>query len=177
MMLPSRLGCPLSLKTPNMGMSVKGSGHSRRSSPAQIRSSLPIALIILRPGGCPKSGGVPVRTLYQIMRQRLLADRMVERRELDVDEAKVVVVVPEQNVDYRRISDGFKTTSPPLADRFPDLETVESMMRAVLKNPDAHFDMVGAAHPGRHRVPRASSGDRVMGRILAGALRSMTAVN
>ena len=79
---------------------------------------------------------------YQIMRQRLLADRMVERRELDVDEAKVVVVVPEQNVDYRRISDGFKTTSPPLADRFPDLETVESMMRAVLKNPDAHFDMV-----------------------------------
>ena len=79
---------------------------------------------------------------YQIMRQRQLADRMVERRELDVDETKVVVVVPEQNVDYRRISDGFKTTSPPLADRFPDLETVESMMRAVLKNPDAHFDMV-----------------------------------
>ena len=79
---------------------------------------------------------------YQIMRQRLLADRMVERRELDVDEAKVVVVVPEQNVDYRRVSDGLKTTSPPLTDRFPDLETVESTMRAVLKNPDAHFDMV-----------------------------------
>lgn len=30
---------------------------------------------------------------YQTMRQRLLADRMVQERELDVDEAKVVVVV------------------------------------------------------------------------------------
>ena len=79
---------------------------------------------------------------YQVMRQRLLADRMVELRELDVDEAKVVVVVPEQNVEYRSVSDGLKTTSPPLVDRFPDLETVESIMCAALKNPDAHFDMV-----------------------------------
>ena len=41
---------------------------------------------------------------YQIMRQRLLADRMVHQRELDVVEAKVVVVVPEQNQSYRVIA-------------------------------------------------------------------------
>ena len=67
---------------------------------------------------------------------------MVERRELHIDEAKVVVVVPELNVDYRRVSDGRKITSPPLVDRFPDLETVESIMRAVLKNPGGQFDMI-----------------------------------
>ena len=33
---------------------------------------------------------------YQLMRQRLLADRMVDNRELGVTEAKVVVVVPEE---------------------------------------------------------------------------------
>ena len=79
---------------------------------------------------------------YQIMRQRLLADRMVERQELHVDEAKVVVVVPGQNAEYRRVSDGLKTTSPPLANRFSDMETVESIMRVVLKNPNGQFDMV-----------------------------------
>ena len=52
---------------------------------------------------------------YQIMRQRLLADRMVQKRELGIDEAKVVVVVPEQNWAYRTVSDGKATTSPPLA--------------------------------------------------------------
>ena len=79
---------------------------------------------------------------YQIMRQRLLADRMVHQRELDVDEAKVVVVVPEQNLAYRSVAYGRRTTSPPLAKRFPHLGTVEEMMRAVLKSPDAQFDMV-----------------------------------
>ena len=38
---------------------------------------------------------------YQIMRQRLLADRMVHECELGIDEAKVVVVVPEENWAYR----------------------------------------------------------------------------
>lgn len=79
---------------------------------------------------------------YQIMRQRLLADRMVERRELNVDEAKVVVVVPEKNVGYRSLSDGLKSTSPPLVDRFPDLGTVDSIMRVVLKKPEEQYDMV-----------------------------------
>ena len=79
---------------------------------------------------------------YQIMRQRLLADRMVQERELGIDEAKVVVVVPEENWAYKTISDGRTTTSHLLAQRFPQLETVEAVMRAALKNPDAQFDMV-----------------------------------
>ena len=79
---------------------------------------------------------------YQIMRQRLLADRMVEERELGVDEAKVVVVVPEQNWPYRTVSDRSTTTSPCLAQRFPQLDTVEAVMCATLKKPGRHFAMV-----------------------------------
>ena len=82
---------------------------------------------------------------YQIMRQRLLADRMVQQREFDVDEAKVVLVVPEKNRDYRNVADGRKMTSPLLAIRFPQLGTVEAVMRSVLKNPDAQFDMISAS--------------------------------
>ena len=36
--------------------------------------------------------------IYQILRQRLLANRMVQQCELDVDEAKVVVAVPKDNL-------------------------------------------------------------------------------
>ena len=82
---------------------------------------------------------------YQLMRQRLLADRMVQEGELDVDEAKVVVVVPEQNRAYRSVADGRKTTSPPLVKRFPHLGTVHEVMRAALKDPDAQFDMVASS--------------------------------
>ena len=78
---------------------------------------------------------------YQIMRQRLLADRMVQQRELDVDEAKVVVVVPEENLAYRTVGSGRTVTSPPLACRFPHLETVEAVMRASLKEPGVQFSM------------------------------------
>ena len=80
---------------------------------------------------------------YQLMRQRLLADRMVKERELDIDEAKVVVIVPEENWPYRAVSDGGTSTSPLLAQRFPKLETVEAVMRASLKDPDTHFAMMG----------------------------------
>ena len=79
---------------------------------------------------------------YQLMRQRLLADLMVHQRVLGIDEAKVVVVVPECNWAYRTVSDGEATTSPPLAKRYPDLGTVEEIMRAVLTNPDEQFAMV-----------------------------------
>ena len=82
---------------------------------------------------------------YQLMRQRLLADRMVRRREMDVDEAKVVVVVPEANRVYRMVALGSKTTSPPLARRFPQLATVEAVMHATLKDPAAQFGMVAPA--------------------------------
>ncbi len=79
---------------------------------------------------------------YQIMRQRLLADRMVQDCELGIEEAKVVVVVPEENWAYRTVSDGSTTTSPPLAKRFLHLKTVEAVMRASLKDSNAQFDMV-----------------------------------
>ena len=94
------------------------------------------------PAAAPELEDFFCEPFYQIMRQRLLADRMVQQRELDVDEAKVVVVVPEDNQAYRRVADRSATTSPRLAQRFPGLETVHEMIRACLKNPDAQFDMV-----------------------------------
>ena len=82
---------------------------------------------------------------YQIMRQRLLADRMVQERELDVDEAKVVVVVPEENRAFRAVKSDRTATSPLLAQRFPDLDTVESVMRASLRDAEAQFRMATPA--------------------------------
>jgi hypothetical protein len=75
--------------------------------------------------------------LYQIMRQRLLADRMAQNRELGVSEAKVVVVVPEENLSYRET-----ITSPTLKERFPELKTVEQIMLATLRRPKEQFAMV-----------------------------------
>ena len=90
---------------------------------------------------------IPMRELFydpfdQIMRNRLLADRMVANGELGVSDAKVVVVVPEENLAYRTAAYGKKTTSPPLVERFPDLKTVDEVMRATLKDPDTTFKMV-----------------------------------
>lgn len=80
-------------------------------------------------------GGVPLDDLlyepfYQIMRLRLLADRMVAGRELDVSDAKVVVVVPGGNKEYRE-----RITSEPLACRFPELRTVEAVVKSTLWRP------------------------------------------
>ena len=94
------------------------------------------------PAMAPKLDDFLFEPFYQIMRQRLLADRMVEDRELGIEEAKVVVVVPKANWAYRAISDGRAITSPQLARRFPRLETVEAVVRASLKQPDSQFDMV-----------------------------------
>ena len=74
---------------------------------------------------------------YQIMRLRLLADRMVAEKELGVSEARVVVVVPTCNTSYRN-----KITSPCLAQRFRGLETVEEVVKATLKEPDRAFATV-----------------------------------
>ena len=71
------------------------------------------------------------------MRNRLLADRMVLKGELDVSDARVVVVVPDGNTTYRE-----RITSPPLAERFPDLGTVSDVFRATLKHPDGTFKTV-----------------------------------
>ena len=82
------------------------------------------------------SGIVPIENLlyepfYQIMRLRLLADRMIKEQELDVTDAKVVVVVPQENSAYRE-----RITSPPLAEYFPQLESVEAVVKATLKQPN-----------------------------------------
>ena len=88
------------------------------------------------------SGMVPMDELlyepfYQLMRFRLLADRMVGDGELGVSEAKVVVVVPQKNSAYRE-----RVTSPPLARRFPQLKTVSEVMHSTLKHPDKAFALV-----------------------------------
>lgn len=63
---------------------------------------------------------------YQILRLRLLADRMVHNRELGVTEAKVMVVVPEENRAYRE-----RVTSPWLAQNFPD-QAISDIVRQTL---------------------------------------------
>lgn len=88
------------------------------------------------------SGVVPMSELlyepfYQLLRLRLLADRMVTDGELGISEAKVVVVVPEGNLAYRE-----QITSPLLTRRFPHLHTVADVMRATLKQPDTSFASV-----------------------------------
>ena len=97
------------------------------------------------PATAPNLDDFLYEPFYQIMRQRLLADRMIQHRELGIDEAKVVVVVPEENWAYRAVTHGRTTTSPLLTQRFPQLGTVEAVMRAALKEPDAQFDMVAPA--------------------------------
>ena len=74
---------------------------------------------------------------YQLMRQRLLADRMVNEGELGVNEAKVIAVVPEDNIAYRG-----RITSPPLAQRFPNLKTVSDVFCATLQHPDDAYSIV-----------------------------------
>ncbi len=74
---------------------------------------------------------------YQLMRQRLLADRMVNDGELGVSDAKVIAVVPEGNIAYRE-----RITSTPLAQRFPNLNTVSDVFRATLKRPDESYAIV-----------------------------------
>ena len=85
------------------------------------------------------NGEVPMDELlyepfYQLMRLRLLADRMTAMRELGVSEAKVVTVVPGDNAAYRE-----RITSPALVARFPRFGTVSDVMRATLEHPDRAF--------------------------------------
>ena len=88
------------------------------------------------------NGVVPIEELlyeplYQLMRQRLLADRMVRCNELGVSKAKVIAVVPEENTAYRN-----RLTSPELAKRFPDWKTVSDLFRATLKDPDDAYSII-----------------------------------
>ncbi len=92
-----------------------------------------------------KGGGeIPIAELfyepfYQLMRLRLLADRMVDKGEgeLKVAEAKVVVVVPEGNTAYRE-----RITSPGLCKRFHEQKKVSDVFRATLKLPEDAYGIV-----------------------------------
>ena len=91
---------------------------------------------------------------YQILRLRLLADRMVRNRELGVSEAKVVVVVPNGNRAYRE-----RGTSPPLAMAFPD-RTVSGIVEEALVHPDRSYVSVSQsnlAYPVRTRCRDAAT--------------------
>lgn len=81
------------------------------------------------------NGQVPLEDLfydpfYQIMRLGLLGDKMVREEEFGISEAKVVVVCPEDNQDYRQT-----VTSPGLIKCFPNAKTVETAFQATLRNP------------------------------------------
>ena len=72
---------------------------------------------------------------YQIMRMHLLADRICAEGvspELPISEAKVIVICPAANSDYR-----LAVKSTPLGQRFPHLETVEEVVRATLADRDS----------------------------------------
>ena len=73
---------------------------------------------------------------YQILRLRLLADRMVRNHELGVSEAKVAVVVPDGNRAYRE-----RVTSPPLAKAFPN-RTVSGIVDETLVQSDREYASV-----------------------------------
>ena len=120
----------------------KGEGKSGDTRRRRYADAYRAPFSSFNPETAPDLDDFLYEPFYQIMRQRLLADRMVRMGELDVEEAKVVVVAPEDNQAYRLISDGRAVTSPPLARRFPQLETVEEVMRACLKDPDSQFRMV-----------------------------------
>ena len=120
----------------------KGEGRSSDTRRRRYGEPFRAPYSAFNPDAAPDLDDFLYEPFYQIMRQRLLADRMVQRRELEVEEAKVIVVVPEDNRAYRIVGFGRTMTSPPLARRFPHLETVEAVMRASLRDPDAQFAMV-----------------------------------
>lgn len=69
---------------------------------------------------------------YQLMRLRLLADRICEEGVapgVTANEARVIVVCPTANADYR-----LAVRRTPLGRRFPNLRTVEDIMHATLKD-------------------------------------------
>ena len=77
---------------------------------------------------------------YQILRLRLLADRMVRNRELGVSDAKVVVVAPDGNRAYRD-----RVTSPPLVIAFPD-QTVSGIVEETLVHRDRAYVSVSQSN-------------------------------
>jgi hypothetical protein len=68
--------------------------------------------------------------LYQLLRLRLLADRMVRRREFGVEEVRLVVVCPMENTAYLG-----RVTSSGMWKRLPEAQTLAEVMQATLRNP------------------------------------------
>jgi hypothetical protein len=68
---------------------------------------------------------------YQILRLLLLGDKMVRNREFEVKQARLVVVCPRENRDYRE-----RITSPSFSSRYPHLTSVEEAVHAGLKQPE-----------------------------------------
>ncbi len=122
----------------------KGAGASGQTRRSRYEGRFKASFSSFNPVMAPDLDDFLYEPFYQLMRQRLLADRMVHNRELDIDQAKVVVVVPEENWAYRVVSDGKTSTSPLLAQRFPHLETVDEIMKACLQCPESQFDLVPA---------------------------------
>lgn len=112
-----------------LGDGAAGATRLERYSAAYAASSF-------RPGRTPVTAWF-YEPFYQIMRQRLLADRMVRNEELGVREAKVVIVVPDANRAYRE-----RITSPVLAAEFTNARTVEDVLRAALAQPEGAFACV-----------------------------------
>jgi hypothetical protein len=84
--------------------------------------------------GSSFNGTIPLDDLlyephYQLLRLRLLGDRMVREKEFGISEAKLVVVCPEENTAYRT-----KITSDRLLRSLPDAQTVEDVMRSILRD-------------------------------------------
>jgi hypothetical protein len=102
------------------------------------------------------AGQVPLDELlyepiYQIVRLRLLADRMVRCSEFGVSQAKVIVVCPEDNREYRD-----RITSPELANRLPAGVGLGTAVRSLLKDPEG-FSMTSPEALARGIRQRVSS--------------------
>lgn len=88
-------------------------------------------------GDSPFIGSVPIDELlyepyYQLMRLGLLGAKMCRERELGVEEARVVIVAPCENIVYRG-----RVTSPELEKRFGDQAAIERIGPLLFKNPGA----------------------------------------
>jgi len=84
----------------------------------------------------PLDSRIPLTNLlydpfYQIMRLALLGGKMIEEQEFGVTEAKVVVVCPEENREYREC-----ITSPTLKVRFRECRTVLEVLNKLWRRPE-----------------------------------------
>jgi len=68
--------------------------------------------------------------LYQLMRLRLLGDRMVQTREFGIDEVKLVVVCPSENTRFLET-----ITSTRMRQSLPQAQTLAHVMGATLRDP------------------------------------------